>query len=138
MFFISTGLMYGAPSTIGRLWFNQSAALLGNLIGGAFVVALSMHLMNHWVSVLPDALGGGKPLEAGTVAAHDVESTRRAQDFASHDEAAAHKVQLRRSLSMSMGTRDGGVGLPRGRSISVSSRGVPAGGLSKEVSRVSC
>ncbi|CAE6470902.1 unnamed protein product [Rhizoctonia solani] len=53
MFFLSTGLLYGAPSTIGKLWFNQSAAICGNFIGGAVVVGLSMHLMNSWKSPLP-------------------------------------------------------------------------------------
>lgn len=53
MFFLSTGLLYGAPSTIGKLWFNQSAAVCGNFIGGAVVVGLSMHLMNSWKSPVP-------------------------------------------------------------------------------------
>ncbi|CAE6432734.1 hypothetical protein ACGC1H_006765 [Rhizoctonia solani] len=53
MFFITTGLLYGAPSTIGKLWFNQSAAVCGNFIGGAVVVGLSMHLMNSWKSPVP-------------------------------------------------------------------------------------
>ncbi|KDN39875.1 hypothetical protein RSAG8_08526, partial [Rhizoctonia solani AG-8 WAC10335] len=53
MFFLTTGLLYGAPSTIGKLWFNQSAAICGNFIGGAVVVGLSMHLMNSWKSPVP-------------------------------------------------------------------------------------
>ncbi|KAG8754143.1 hypothetical protein FRC11_006836 [Ceratobasidium sp. 423] len=53
MFFLSTGLLYGAPSTVGKLWFNQSAAICGNFIGGAIVVGLSMHLMNSWKSPVP-------------------------------------------------------------------------------------
>ncbi|KAF8600348.1 hypothetical protein BDV93DRAFT_447734 [Ceratobasidium sp. AG-I] len=53
MFFLSTGLLYGAPSTIGRMWFNQSAAVVGNFFGGAIVVGLSMHLMNNWISPIP-------------------------------------------------------------------------------------
>ncbi|KAG8787721.1 hypothetical protein FRC12_015341 [Ceratobasidium sp. 428] len=53
MFFLSVGLMYGAPSTIARLWFNQSAALVGNMVGGAIVIGLTLHLMNNWVSPIP-------------------------------------------------------------------------------------
>lgn len=75
MFFGSLALMYGAPSSIGRIWFNQSATIPGNLIGGAIVIGLSEHLMNHWHS--PFFRGYG----VGTLAAHDVESTRRARDF---------------------------------------------------------
>ncbi|CUA74959.1 putative transporter YrhG [Bacillus subtilis subsp, subtilis str. 168] [Rhizoctonia solani] len=75
MFFTSLGLMYGAPSTIRRQWFNQSAAIPGNLIGGAIVIGLAEHLMNHWRSPIFGTTEG-----AGTLAAHDVESTRRARD----------------------------------------------------------
>ncbi|CAE6414005.1 unnamed protein product [Rhizoctonia solani] len=75
MFFTSLGLMYGAPSTIRRQWFNQSAAIPGNLIGGAIVIGLAEHLMNHWRSPIFRTKEG-----AGTLAAHDVESTRRARD----------------------------------------------------------
>ncbi|CAE7150690.1 unnamed protein product [Rhizoctonia solani] len=75
MFFTSLGLMYGAPSTIRRQWFNQSAAVPGNLIGGAIVIGLAEHLMNHWRSPIFRTKEG-----AGTLAAHDVESTRRARD----------------------------------------------------------
>lgn len=67
--------MYGAPSSIRRQWFNQSAAMPGNLIGGAIVIGLAEHLMNHWRSPFFSASEG-----AGTLAAHDVESTRRARD----------------------------------------------------------
>ncbi|CAE6500549.1 unnamed protein product [Rhizoctonia solani] len=75
MFFTSLGLMYGAPSTIRRQWFNQSAAIPGNLIGGAIVIGLAEHLMNHWRSPIFRTKEG-----TGTLAAHDVESTRRARD----------------------------------------------------------
>lgn len=67
--------MYGAPSSIRRQWFNQSAAIPGNLIGGAIVIGLAEHLMNHWRSPFFHTHHG-----AGTLAAHDVESTRRARD----------------------------------------------------------
>ncbi|QRV83154.1 formate/nitrite transporter family protein [Ceratobasidium sp. AG-Ba] len=56
MFFLSVGLLYGAPTTIARLWFNQSAALVGNMVGGAIVIGLTLHLMNHWVSPLDWAI----------------------------------------------------------------------------------
>lgn len=75
VFFTSLGLMYGAPSTIRRQWFNQSAAIPGNFIGGAIVIGLAEHLMNHWQSPFFHS-----PEGAGTLAAHDVESTRRARD----------------------------------------------------------
>jgi formate/nitrite transporter FocA (FNT family) len=53
VFFLSVGLLYGAPSTIGQLWFNQSAALCGNVVGGAVVIGMTLHLMNNWISPIP-------------------------------------------------------------------------------------
>lgn len=76
MFFASLGLLYGADSTIGRLWYNQSAAVLGNLIGGAIFIGLMEHLLNHWSSPL---FRSHHP-HAGTLLGHDVESTRFARD----------------------------------------------------------
>jgi hypothetical protein len=64
--------MYGAPSTIGRLWYNQSAAVAGNLVGGAIFVGLAAHLMNHWKSPIFSAT-------EGTFQGHDLESTHRAR-----------------------------------------------------------
>ncbi|KAG8748681.1 hypothetical protein FRC10_000072 [Ceratobasidium sp. 414] len=72
---VANRLMYGAPSTIRRQWFNQSAVIPGNMVGGAIVVGLAEHLMNHWHSPFFHADDG-----AGTLASHDVESTRRARD----------------------------------------------------------
>lgn len=43
--------MYGAPSTIARFWYNQSAAIVGNFVGGALLIAGSLHALNHWVSI---------------------------------------------------------------------------------------
>ncbi|TDL27115.1 hypothetical protein BD410DRAFT_763442 [Rickenella mellea] len=120
MFFISVGLMYGAPSTIARLWFNQSAAVLGNIVGGFLIIACSEHSMNHWQSLLPAVLGEGDfGKEEGTLAAHDVESTRRAQDFAGHQEADDGKEVMRQRLR----ERSGSLGsvrkdiLPRRRTL---------------------
>jgi hypothetical protein len=62
--------MYGAPSTIGRLWYCQSAAVCGNFIGGAFFIGMVAHLTNHWKSPIFTTK------EPGTGLAHDVESTR--------------------------------------------------------------
>jgi hypothetical protein len=62
--------MYGAPSTIGRLWYCQSAAVCGNLIGGAIFIGMVAHLANHWKSPIFSTE------EPGTGLAHDVESTR--------------------------------------------------------------
>ncbi|EJD45791.1 hypothetical protein AURDEDRAFT_184689 [Auricularia subglabra TFB-10046 SS5] len=75
MYFITIGMMYGADVSVGRLWFNQSAVVLGNFVGGAIVMAATEHLMNHWQTVLPWERGHG----VGTLAAHDVESTREAR-----------------------------------------------------------
>lgn len=73
VFYMSLALMYGSPSTIGRLWYNQSAAACGNVVGGAVFIGLTAHLMNHWKSpVFRSSL-------MGTLMAHDVESTRRAR-----------------------------------------------------------
>lgn len=72
--FGSLGLMYGAPSTIGRLFYNQSAAVLGNLIGGAIFIGLAAHLSNHWKSPFFSSSDGG------TLLGHDLESTRRARE----------------------------------------------------------
>ena len=68
--------MYGADSSIGWMFFNQSAVVLGNAIGGALFMALSEHVMNHWESPVPFLKGH---LE-GTLAAHDVESSRKAKE----------------------------------------------------------
>jgi formate/nitrite transporter len=76
MLFVSVGLMYGADSSIGWMFFNQSAVVLGNAIGGALFMALSEHVMNHWESPVPFLKGH---LE-GTLAAHDVESSRKAKE----------------------------------------------------------
>jgi hypothetical protein len=62
--------MYGAPSTISRLWYCQSAAVCGNLIGGALLMGMVAHLANHWESPFFPTK------EPGTGLAHDVESTR--------------------------------------------------------------
>ncbi|KAK4703658.1 large subunit ribosomal protein L35Ae, partial [Phenoliferia sp. Uapishka_3] len=43
MYFVSTGLLYGADSTVGHMLFNQAAVALGNLIGGGVFMALSAH-----------------------------------------------------------------------------------------------
>ena len=69
--------MYGAHSTIGRQWYNQSAAVLGNIIGGAIFIGLMEHLLNHWRSPI---FRSHHP-HSGTLVGHDVESTRRARDF---------------------------------------------------------
>jgi hypothetical protein len=76
VFFCSLGLMYGAHSNIGRLWYNQSAAVLGNLVGGVIFIGLMEHLLNHWSSPVFRA----HHPQAGTLVGHDVESTRRARD----------------------------------------------------------
>lgn len=67
--------MYGGNSTIGRMWYNQSAAVCGNILGGVIFIGLVAHLMNHWSSPIFRSVPG-----AGTLAAHDVESSRRARD----------------------------------------------------------
>lgn len=53
VFFLSVGLLYGAPSTIGRLWFNQTAAACGNMVGGVIVIGTTLHLINNWISPVP-------------------------------------------------------------------------------------
>lgn len=68
--------MYGAQSTIRRQWYNQSAAVCGNIVGGVIFIGLVEHLMNHWQSPIFRSVHPG----AGTLAAHDVESSRRARD----------------------------------------------------------
>jgi hypothetical protein len=74
VFFGSLGLMYGAPSTIGRLWFNQSAAALGNILGGVIFTGLAAHVMNHWKSPFFSSD------HEGTLLGHDLESTKRARE----------------------------------------------------------
>lgn len=66
--------MYGAPSTIGRLWYNQSAAVLGNIVGGAIFIGLAAHLMNHWKTPFTSHD------KEGTLLGHDAEATKRAVD----------------------------------------------------------
>ena len=74
MIFCSVGLLYGAPSSIGRLWYNQSAAVCGNIVGGVIFIGLAAHLMNHWKSPF------FRSTTEGTLLGHDVESTRYARD----------------------------------------------------------
>jgi hypothetical protein len=93
--FCSLGLIYGAPSTIGRLWYNQSAAVCGNIVGGVIFIALTEHLMNHWQSPIFRKTQPG----IGTLAAHDVESSRRARDVVDIHPAdvVAHTRSLQRN-----------------------------------------
>jgi hypothetical protein len=93
--FCSLGLIYGAPSTIGRLWYNQSAAVCGNIVGGVIFIALTEHLMNHWQSPIFRKTQPG----IGTLAAHDVESSRRARDVMDIHPAdvVAHTRSLQRN-----------------------------------------
>ena len=93
MFFISNGLLYGAPTTVGWMFFNQSAALLGNFIGGALIMGSSEHAMNHWISLIPFEEGHA----AGTLAAGDVESTRKAKEDRSLEEKQLMRDLVRRS-----------------------------------------
>ncbi|KAG8917681.1 hypothetical protein FRC01_002291 [Tulasnella sp. 417] len=87
-FFVNIGLMYGADTTIGKMWYNQSAAALGNLVGGALVLGLSEHVMNHWKSPLP----WHKDHPRGSLAAHDIESTRRAKETPSQISSSANSI----------------------------------------------
>jgi hypothetical protein len=68
--------MYGSPTTIGWMFFNQSAVVLGNIVGGAIVMAASEHAMNNWKSRLP----WERDHRQGTLLGHDVESTRKARE----------------------------------------------------------
>ncbi len=94
--------MYGASSTIGHLWYNQSAAALGNLVGGAIFIGLAAHIMNHWKS--PIFISDG-----GTLLGHDVESTTRARhvDF-SHYESSTPDGKSSESTPGHQTTTEGG------------------------------
>ncbi|KIM29025.1 hypothetical protein M408DRAFT_329061 [Serendipita vermifera MAFF 305830] len=99
MFFVSNGLFHGADSSVGWMFYNQSAAILGNAVGGALVMATSEHAMNHWATVLPWEKGHA----AGTMAAHDVESSRKANEFRPTSEKQQMKELIHvRSRSRSM------------------------------------
>lgn len=98
MFFISNGLLYGSPITVGWMFFNQSAALLGNFIGGAIVMGTSEHAMNHWKSLIPFERGHA----AGTLAAADVESTRKAKENRSAQETQFMKDLVSRPRSRTL------------------------------------
>ena len=100
MYFVSVGLLYGADSSIGWMFFNQSAVVLGNFVGGAIVMAGSEHAMNHWQTVLPWERGH----DEGTLAAHDVESTRKARE----DEG---RILITRKMSVSSRMREPGVAM---------------------------
>ena len=102
MFFVSNGLLLGADTTIGWMFFNQSAAVLGNAIGGAIFMGTSEHLMNHWQSPLPWELGHAP----GTLAAGDVESTRKAKEDRPIEEKQQMKDLVRvRSRGVSLSQR---------------------------------
>ncbi|CAG7845985.1 Uncharacterized transporter YrhG [Serendipita indica DSM 11827] len=87
MYFVSNGLWHGADITFGWMMFNQSAAVLGNFVGGAIAIGTVEHAMNHWTSPLPWEEGHA----VGTLAAADVESTRKAKE----NRPEAEKQQLR-------------------------------------------
>ncbi|KAG8794775.1 hypothetical protein FRC17_008231 [Serendipita sp. 399] len=97
MYFVSNGLFHGADITVGWMFYNQSAAVLGNAIGGALVIGTVEHAMNHWVSPLP--WESGHPV--GTLAAHDVESSRKANEYRPIEEKERMK-ELTRTRSMNM------------------------------------
>jgi len=82
MFFVSTSLMYGAPSTIARFWYNQSAAIVGNYVGGGLLIAGSMHAMNHWVSIFSLVPGMPEILLGSAAYANDVKR-EKTQDLES-------------------------------------------------------
>jgi formate transporter len=99
MFFVSNGLFHGADITVGWMLYNQSAAILGNFIGGALLIGTSEHAMNHWVTVVPWERGHA----AGTLAAHDVESSRKANEYRPQSEKQQMKDLIRsRTRSRSM------------------------------------
>lgn len=102
MFFVTNGLLLGADTTVGWMFFNQSAAVLGNAIGGAIFMGTSEYLMNHWQSPLPWELGHAP----GTLAAGDVESTRKAKEDRTVDEKQQMKDLVRaRSRNISPSRR---------------------------------
>jgi hypothetical protein len=103
VFFVTNGLLLGANTTIGWMFFNQSAAVLGNVIGGAIFMGTSEHLMNHWQSRLPWEMGHAP----GTLAAGDVESTRKAKE----DRPIGEKQQMKDLVRV----RSRNVSLPRRR-----------------------
>jgi formate/nitrite transporter len=100
MFFISNGLLYGSPITVGWMFYNQSAAVLGNLIGGAIVMGTSEHVMNHWLSPIPFERGHA----AGTLTAGDVESTRKAREDRTFQEKQDMKDLVLRPRARTMST----------------------------------
>lgn len=103
MFFVSNGLLLGADTTIGWMFFNQSAAVLGNAIGGAVFMGTSEYFMNHWQSRLPWEIGHAP----GTLAAGDVESTRKAME----DRPIGEKQQMKQLVRQ----RSRNISLSRGR-----------------------
>ena len=64
--------MYGAPSTIARFWYNQSAAIVGNYIGGGLIIACSLHALNHWVSIFSIFPGAPEFLVGSAAYANEV------------------------------------------------------------------
>jgi hypothetical protein len=110
VYFVSNGLFHGADTTVGWMFFNQSAAALGNAIGGAIAIGTFEHAMNHWVSPLPFEKGHA----VGTLAAHDVESSRKANEYRPESE----KQQMRdlvRSRSRTIPTTNSPVQMFNGR-----------------------
>lgn len=77
VYFVTNGLFHGADTSVGWMFYNQSAAVLGNAIGGAIIIGTFEHAMNHWESPLPWEKGHA----TGTLAAHDVESSRKANEY---------------------------------------------------------
>ena len=69
--------MYGAPSTIARFWYNQSAAIVGNYVGGGILIAGSLHALNHWKSIFTLVPGMPEFLVGSNAYAHQLDEKER-------------------------------------------------------------
>jgi malonyl CoA-acyl carrier protein transacylase len=100
------------------MFYNQSAAILGNIIGGALVIGTFEHAMNHWESPLPWEKGHA----IGTLAAHDVESSRKANEYRPQVEIEQMRQLARtrsRSVSQSVPRASNGILGMENRVVSV-------------------
>src|SRR5258706_15769630 len=68
VFFVSNGLLLGANTTIGWMFFNQSAAVLGNAIGGAPFFGRPEPLQEHPRDRLTSGMGAA-PWDLGSAEA---------------------------------------------------------------------
>ncbi|KXS12901.1 hypothetical protein M427DRAFT_59201 [Gonapodya prolifera JEL478] len=89
MMFVPLSIYYGANVTWAGFWYNQSAVVLGNIIGGGLLIGGSEYFMYHWNDAAePEKHSGkwgrsGRHPPASTLAPHESLAAINAMTFGS-------------------------------------------------------